>query len=424
MFSCYSKALMLFMVHFLSLSTRAFGSDAKFYDTSSNLGFALSTSQNATSTDLLFQVSAPKSAGWGAVGIGDKMDGALMFIMYPSTQGNGVTLSVRSTSAHNTPSPLSNVDLTVQSSSIENSVMTANIVCRNCAGHESHNSVDLSSHKQPWIWAVGPGDTGGNAVSSDSQNANINQHSNYGVFFVNMTATRSNSTATPSISGKADTSVTPLPGSVPALIIIHAVCLAGSFLLLFPLGVVALRWFKWVRVHWMLQIFATLICVLGLIIAITFSAMDPEYDTFDQGHQIIGILAVVALIIQALLGYQHHRNYKKTGQRTAVSHSHIWTGRTVIVLGMVNAVLGFSLAGYTPETIGIAVIAIVVLAITLAIVYFGARRSKRSAVPPASSEPSTIALSRYNTPGDEVNGYGPRRGEDSLGVGPASFSHV
>lgn len=415
---------MLSIVYFLSLSTRAFGGGAQFYDISSNLGFALSTTQNATSTDLLFQVSAPKSAGWGAVGIGDKMDGALMFIIYPSTQDDGVTISVRSTSGHNTPSPVSNVDLTVQSSSIENSVMTANIVCRNCAGHQSHNSVDTSSQEQPWIWAVGPGDTGGNAVSSDSQNANINQHSNYGIFFVDMTATQSNSTAIPTISGNADTRVTPLPSSVPALIIIHAVCLAGSFLLLFPLGVVALRWFKWVKIHWMLQIFATLVCVLGLVIAITFSAMDPEYDAFDQGHQIIGILAVVALIIQALLGYQHHRIYKKTGQRTVVSHSHLWMGRTVIVLGMVNAVLGFSLAGSTPETIGIAIIAIVVLAITIAVVYFGVRRSKRSASPPGSSEPSSIALSGYNTARGGENGYGPGHGEDSLSVGTAPFSHV
>ena len=89
----------------------------------------------------------------------------------------------------------------------------------------------------------------------------------------------------------------------------------------------------------MLQIFATIVCVLGLVIAISFSALDPEYNAFDEGHQIIGIVAVVALFIQALLGYQHHRNYKKTGQRTVVSHSHLWIGRVVIVLGMVNAVL-------------------------------------------------------------------------------------
>ena len=89
----------------------------------------------------------------------------------------------------------------------------------------------------------------------------------------------------------------------------------------------------------MVQIFATVVCVLGLVIAIAFSVMDPEYKSFDQGHQIIGILAVVGLIIQALLGYKHHQDYKKTGQRTVVSHSHLWLGRVVVVLGMVNAVL-------------------------------------------------------------------------------------
>ena len=89
----------------------------------------------------------------------------------------------------------------------------------------------------------------------------------------------------------------------------------------------------------MLQIFATAVCVLGLVIAIAFSAVDPEYSAFNQGHQIIGILAVVGLLIQALLGYQHHRNFKKTGRRTVVSNSHLWLGRVVIVFGMLNAVL-------------------------------------------------------------------------------------
>jgi len=64
------------------------GGVAQFYDTSSDVAFALSTGQNAGSTDLLFQLSAPQSASWGAVGVGGKMDGALMFIMYPSSEGD------------------------------------------------------------------------------------------------------------------------------------------------------------------------------------------------------------------------------------------------------------------------------------------------------------------------------------------------
>ena len=154
-----------------------------------------------------------------------------------------------------------------------------------------------------------------------------------------MTATHSNSSALPTISGNSDISVKPLPSSVPTLIIIHAVCLTGAFLLLFPLGVVALRWFKWVRVHWMLQALATLISLLGLVIAIAFSAMDPVFNTFGEGHQIIGIVVVVYLLAQTVLGHLHHQNYKKIGRRTWISHTHLWMGRLVILLGMLNAVL-------------------------------------------------------------------------------------
>ena len=69
-----------------AFSRVVFGNDAQFYDSSAKLGFALSTASNGSSTELFFQLSAPQSAGWVAVGIGDKMDGALMFIIYPSTR--------------------------------------------------------------------------------------------------------------------------------------------------------------------------------------------------------------------------------------------------------------------------------------------------------------------------------------------------
>lgn len=62
---------------------------AQFFDNASKVGFALSTAQNETSTDLLFQVSAPRQAGWGAVGTGHQMDGSLMFTIYPSSRSNG-----------------------------------------------------------------------------------------------------------------------------------------------------------------------------------------------------------------------------------------------------------------------------------------------------------------------------------------------
>ena len=113
MYFCIGKALVVLILHFLckshlnkvnrytqsvltiesAFTPSASAGDAQFYDTGSSLGFALSTTQNASSTDLYFQIAAPKSAGWGAVGIGDKMDGALMFIMYPSSENNSMLLA-------------------------------------------------------------------------------------------------------------------------------------------------------------------------------------------------------------------------------------------------------------------------------------------------------------------------------------------
>ena len=153
-----------------------------------------------------------------------------------------------------------------------------------------------------------------------------------------MTAARSDSIAIPSITGTSNINVKPLPASVSSLVIVHAICLAGSFLLLFPSGVVALRWFGSFKMHWILQISATSISIIGLIIAIALSVLDPEFMSFDEAHQILGIIVVVSLVLQALLGYLHHRNYQKSEQRTWVSHSHLWIGRGAIALGMFNAV--------------------------------------------------------------------------------------
>jgi hypothetical protein len=80
------------------------------------------------------------------------------------------------TSGHDTPAPISGIDLVVQSSAIQNSIMTANVICRNCTQWSGGNSVDTTSTKQPWIYAAGPGQP----ISSSSQDAEIEKHKTYG----------------------------------------------------------------------------------------------------------------------------------------------------------------------------------------------------------------------------------------------------
>ena len=136
-------------------------------------------------------------------------------------------------------------------------------------------------------------------------------------------------------------------GDNPDLVTVHAVLLGGSFVFLFPIGVVCLRWgsggtFKG---HWVVQAVATLCSVIGFIIAIAFSVMGGEYVKLNQPHQVLGIAVVLILLFQLVFGYLHHQRYQQLGRRTLFSHLHLWTGRVVIILGMVNASLGFVLSG-------------------------------------------------------------------------------
>ncbi|KAB8343078.1 hypothetical protein FH972_022672 [Carpinus fangiana] len=62
-----------------------------------------------------------------------------------------------------------------------------------------------------------------------------------------------------------------------------------------------------------------------------------------------------------VLGWVHHRYFKKTGKRTAWTHTHLWLGRGLIILGMTNGGLGLKLANATKgATVGYAVVAGVV----------------------------------------------------------------
>ena len=211
-----------------------------------------------------------------------------------------------------------------------------------------------------------------------------------------MPKTLSSTSVKPVISGTSDINTKPLPGSVAILVIIHAICLGGAFVFIFPLGVIVLRWFGSVKLHWMLQIFATFICVIGLVVAIVLTVMDPEYKGLDEGHQIIGIVAVAALFLQGALGYVHHRKYTKLGRRTWFSHAHLWTGRILIIIGMLNAVLGFLLTDNMAAAAAVVVVSVLILIGLIATTYFAAKR-RHSKTQSSPRQFDQLNLSNYES---------------------------
>jgi hypothetical protein len=109
-----------------------------------------------------------------------------------------------------------------------------------------------------------------------------------------------------------------------------------------------------------------------------------------EPHVIIGIVLWVLVMIQPVLGLIHHSYYKKHQRRGLHSHFHIWFGRTLITVGIINGGLGFLLADYSgPGVIAYGVLAGIVWAIyilTLMIV-----RKKRSRSPKTDSAAQPIS---------------------------------
>jgi hypothetical protein len=61
-------------------------------------------------------------------------------------------------------------------------------------------------------------------------------------------------------------------------------------------------------------------------------------------HTILGTVVVAAMAFQPVMGLLHHRHFVQNQGRGAVSHFHIWWGRLLMVLGIINGGLGLQLA--------------------------------------------------------------------------------
>lgn len=78
------------------------------------------------------------------------------------------------------------------------------------------------------------------------------------------------------------------------------------------------------------------------------------------------------LFFQPALGWIHHRAYQQTGSRVVWSHAHIWLGRILITLGIINGGLGLQLADNTTAgEIAYGVIAGLVWLVYLGVAVYG-----------------------------------------------------
>ena len=147
--------------------------------------------------------------------------------------------------------------------------------------------------------------------------------------------------------------------------IIHALAACIAIIFLFPFGAILLRVFpQSVRWHWVNQTLSTGIAILGLILGFYLSTQFTKSQSWNSTHQIIGIIILIAILLQWGMGFWHHLQYKKTKAPTRFGAVHRYFGFIVILLAIINGGIGLdwsyastgAIVGYS---VGVAVVSLV-----------------------------------------------------------------
>ncbi|OJD36665.1 uncharacterized protein BKCO1_10000167 [Diplodia corticola] len=366
-----------------------------------NLTFSLTATNNNGAVDLYMHLSGPDQWQWVAVGVGAQMKDALIFLLYHSSDGNNVTFSPRVATGENEPSYRSSIDCFVyegddtpsvgilQDSTSDGDRYSVNAHCRDVKSAAPEASLDLSDKSQPFIYAIGPMS---HDLHSNSRSAGIRRHLYYGGFTMDMTAaTEANTTVAGTAFGmdmKGATMGGRLHGDDGGRGSgTHAVVMCGTFLFIFPLGVVLLRGFERVQLHAGTQAGGFVVICAGSGLGIWISGFYNKSKKFDSAHQIIGLIVFGLLAVQLGLGWFHHRMFQRSRSPTTMGKMHRYLGPFVLGAGLANGFLGFRFADQERSNI-VYLLFVVAVFVTLMIGVWYKRRKDRRKTAAAYFEPA------------------------------------
>ena len=136
--------------------------------------------------------------------------------------------------------------------------------------------------------------------------------------------------------------------------ITHGVLSSLAWILLFPLGSILLRLIRgklaW-KVHAAIQVIGFIIFAAGVGTGIHLSRQISVYTPiWKDPHVIIGLFIFALAAIQPFLGIIHHWIFvqRNDGRRTGIGHVHLWLGRILIILGIINGGLGIRRTAQSP----------------------------------------------------------------------------
>ncbi|PSN70742.1 hypothetical protein BS50DRAFT_267089 [Corynespora cassiicola Philippines] len=168
--------------------------------------------------------------------------------------------------------------------------------------------------------------------------------------------------------------------------IAHGVIASLAIVVWFPLGVFILRTLKMkntVRFHAMWQCVGLILLLVGFGLGSWMSSLMG--GLYGEAHVILGIVITILFLVSAIFGYLHHKNFLRTQSPTHERHIHVWLGRFLLILGLINGGTGLKLADNT--TAGGIVYGVVagLVGITYAGVWYWSKRQRNEREPVAEA---------------------------------------
>jgi hypothetical protein len=130
----------------------------------------------------------------------------------------------------------------------------------------------------------------------------------------------------------------------------HAAIAPLVFALFMPLGAIMIRIFTFQGVLWFHAGWMVFSYILSLAALSTGIYLAYYIHMLDSAHAIIGLIIICSCIIQPVTGLAHHLLYKSVGRPNKATYPHVWWGRAIITLGVINGGIGLQLARCTTET--------------------------------------------------------------------------
>lgn len=250
-----------------ALITNTLAAQSTFVSPSGSIAFGISIPDDTSNEDIYFSLAFPYGETWAAVGLGnDEMKGTLVLMAYASANAENVTFSPRLANSETEPKYYSDLEyetITNSTGLMNASTFVYSAVCHNCRNWPNGGKIDVNSTTQKFIFATGPfGD-----LTTNNQKESVRKHDEHGVFTMNLQQATGEAGPVTLNSSTVDNGAT-LVGKVTEndrdwVAVFHAVIMVGCFVGLLPLGVLLLKFGKWVRWHGVNQGLALVVIIVG-----------------------------------------------------------------------------------------------------------------------------------------------------------------